>query len=145
MKFVAIFFVLLMTASAHAEGPCDYYSMKARALGCSKDNYLTKFGERYCRIFERRQPSFSDRAQAILTRIRGCLILAMEERHPTCETSEAIGLGTHYGCYIQSGYCNLSGSDRLHIFWVMRGQALNPRIRRVGAQLEETCRARGLY
>ncbi len=123
---------------------CEYYAYKARSLGCSKDNYLLKFGYRYCRAFEKRQAKFSVAARPVLDKIRSCLILEMEQRQPACLTAEAHGFNSHVPCYLLSGFCGLSGSDKLHIFWIIRDQVANANFRKVASVITRAC-ATGKY
>lgn len=132
------------TAFASEIEQCEYYPQKARQLGCSKDNYLMKFGYRYCRAFEKRHTKFSDAAQPVLDKIRGCLILQMEKRQPVCLTAEAHGFNSHVPCYLLNGYCGLSGSDKLHILWIVRDQVANGNFRKVSSVINKAC-ATGKY
>lgn len=143
-RFGFVLALLFVAISASAQSPCDYYAQKAQALGCAKDNYLLKFGHRYCRVFEKREHSFSAAARPVLDHIRGCLILAMEERHPTCQTAQKIGYETHYGCYVQNGFCELPEADKIHIYWLIRAEILNPNFRIVASDILRACRSRDL-
>lgn len=140
MSRVFLALLPLLFAAQTQASPCDFYALKARELGCSSDNYLVKFGYRYCRVFEKRQATFSLDAQPVLERIRSCLMLAMDEANPTCESTEEIGFGSHLGCYVENGFCEMSQSDKLHILWVVRSQILNPKFRRVARAIDRACK-----
>ncbi|MES2962895.1 MAG: hypothetical protein V4760_03325 [Bdellovibrionota bacterium] len=145
MKLFAFFLALVISqlisfsAQASEIAQCEYYPQKARALGCGKDNYLMKFGYRYCRSFETRHTKFSADAQPVLDKIRTCLILEMEKRQPVCLTAEAHGFNSHVPCYLLNGYCGLSGSDKLHILWIVRDQVANKNFRKVSSVINRAC------
>lgn len=145
MRILVFALLSLVSSTALAASPCDYYKQKANLLGCDSRNYLVRFGDRYCRAFEKREVEFSSAARPVLSRIRGCLILEMDAKRPTCSTSETIGYESHVGCYVEQGFCGLSREDKLRILWVVRAEITKSKFRSVANRILRACRERSVF
>ncbi len=119
---------------------CDFYCYKANELGCAKDTYLLQFGQKYCRRYIRNSSKFSDRVQAVLAKIRSCLVDRLEnQRGLTCVDAEVVGMHSHVSCYVDSGFCGLAKMDQFQIFWLANELIFNENVRHEMGQVDQLC------
>ena len=96
-------------------GACGYYRCREARAGCGSDGYLLGYVGRYCDRFATvTEPRVSHAAAAWLGRVRTCLVDYLAEEVPedaSCEEIHRMGTDSHTGCYLESGFCELSIGD----------------------------------
>lgn len=120
---------------------CDFYSLKAHALSCASTNYLVRFGDHYCREFEKVEPFFTPGGRNVLNCIRPCLIQALNRPDLTCSNLQAVAFASHVKCYSGCGFCDLPVSDKMMIGAVVWREFFNPEFRLVMDKVSEKCMA----
>lgn len=127
-------------AGANDMPACDFYKEKARELGCDENNYLTVFGEKYCRDFVNLEKDFSPAGVKTFAHIRGCLIDSLKEAPElSCANARDIAEHSHVKCYRGSGYCDLPGSDKWTVFKTVWTELFDSGFRDVVSQINEDC------
>ncbi len=135
------FFVTGSMALAIPVDSCDFYDQLEVKMKCGEGGYIQKFASPYCKAYLSRNNEFSSKGQIILRNIRLCLqeILALKANSLTCAELEDYGIASHEYCYLNAGYCELGGADRLRVFWVARGEVLNIPIWSLVAKVQTQC------
>ena len=101
---------------------CDYYRCReAQSSGqCGDEGYYLGFGYQYClRYRQVTEPRMSEFGQQWSARTRRCLMEILDadiEDTPDCAALEDAGYESHLDCYADSGFCDLSLSDRKRLF-----------------------------
>lgn len=103
---------------------CEFYLKADKHLNCSNDpddqqKYLVKYGYRLCKKYSEKQENWDIPLQNFITQVAPCLQNEIAELMTTNITCEALGkkaFASHSGCYIQSGFCELSFSDKMKVF-----------------------------
>ncbi|OFZ29208.1 MAG: hypothetical protein A2622_14305 [Bdellovibrionales bacterium RIFCSPHIGHO2_01_FULL_40_29] len=124
---------------------CTSYEYIDTHLNCGEKSYLQHFAIPYCNKYLRKNEIFSDRAQVILANIRSCLqmeLLARANSDLNCENIEEIGVESHYGCYLESGFCDLPEVDNLKVMWIARLEVFNVKVMSVFSKVVAECRIR---
>ncbi|KAI9750689.1 MAG: hypothetical protein M1815_001672 [Lichina confinis] len=97
---------------------CDFYQTCIEdRYQCGPKGYPLGFGERYCKKFGAAGPQMSAAGQEWVTKTMLCLQkalvpIASQASPTTCEDIRQVAYASHPGCYVQSGYCTLSLSDK---------------------------------
>ena len=118
---ILIFYILFVAGVSMASTECQPYLELQSQYACEKPNYFLDFGYKYCRLFEKHSEGFSPKGQATLPFIRSCLIAQIEnEPILTCKTAKSLALQHHFDCYVQSGFCDLSITDKWKVYRVVR-------------------------
>lgn len=121
---------------------CTSYEYIDDHLRCGYQSYLQQFAIPYCNRYLQKNDIFSEKAQLILADIRSCLqteLLAHDHTDLTCENIEDIGVESHYGCYLQSGFCELEELDKVKVMWIARRQVLNIKVMSVFTKVMSVC------
>jgi hypothetical protein len=141
MTIIALIALLAAPAAQANDLPlCDFYKEKSKELGCSSDNYLTVFGEKYCREFVELEKDFTPAGVKTFAHIRGCLIESLKEAPElTCANARDIAEHSHVKCYRGSGYCDLPGSDKWVVFRTVWKELFSSGFRSVVSQINEDC------
>lgn len=137
-----IFLWLILSISSHANDMplCDFYKDKSKELGCDADNYLTVFGEKYCRDFVELEGDFSAAGKKTFAHIRSCLIESLKEAPElSCANAREIAEQSHVKCYRGSGYCDLPGGDKWTVLKTVWTELFDSGFRGVVSQINEDC------
>lgn len=119
---------------------CDAYERLSSDLGCPADGYLMKFGYKYCREFIQQDASFSEPGRATLAKIRSCLISSLQAKTElTCENVKARAEQDHVDCYLSSGFCELSSSDKMKLAEIVWDEFEDPAFAKVAETINERC------
>lgn len=98
-------------------GACDYYPCREATAHCGEDGYLMRFANHYCERYRLvSEPHASPAARRFLERVRRCLVTTFDAEVPEgtdCATMRERGFSSHPGCYVESGFCELSVADWL--------------------------------
>ena len=140
MKF--FFALLLMVLPAQGEDTCSRYYELDSKLQCGSNGYLQQFAIPYCEEYLERSSEFSSRSQEILQNIRQCLQneLVIKE-NLSCSNIAKIGVQSHYGCYLQSGFCDMEPKDQMLVIWIAREQVFNWPVFDVFLRVQRACLA----
>lgn len=88
--------------------------------GCGAEGYPLGFGGRYGqRYWDEAPDHLSEAGVAWIHRVAACLQVALVEAvdaTSTCDEVRAAGFASHDGCYLDTGFCELSLADQL---WVV--------------------------
>jgi len=119
--------VLFLHQSVSAfDNRCEFYLQVDQTLGCSADptdhqKYLVNYGYRLCKKYSEHQLSWDYPLQTFITRVAPCLQNKVAELMTTEITCTALGqkaFASHSACYRESGFCELSFSDKMKVFKV---------------------------
>lgn len=137
----------LFTAPAEASEYrwCKAYPLLNQKLGCEKDNYLVRFGQKYCEVYVRTNETFSPKTQVTLRKIRHCLVKdALLNPSLSCANSEAMAMKSHIGCYLESGFCKVPLHEQVAIWWLAKSETVQPSFLRTMYAVRAACRALAL-
>jgi hypothetical protein len=104
---------------------CGFYLCQEKNHLCGPKGYPLGFGFKFCQVYLQTQQNYSPAAHAWLQRVRVCLMNEFtkeEAENPsrTCREIKSQSFHSHVGCYVRTGFCELTGMDHLRIFWAMR-------------------------
>lgn len=135
--------ILLFSSTVFARSQCDFYQDISNKLQCSQDDYFLRFGEKYCRVFIAKAPRFSSEGQNFLRQVRQCLIqkIANGVKHGalSCSNMDELAMDHHINCYVKSGFCTLSGSDRRELFLLTWRAMLESNILEMSWKINSAC------
>ncbi|MFS4460862.1 hypothetical protein [Bdellovibrio sp. HCB2-146] len=125
---------------------CDYYICAEEHNPCGKQGYWIGWGHRYCQKYLDSEKSFSLEAQQWLRENRQCLQSRAEEisQGTQCSGIRKAAMESHVGCYVETGFCELSFKDKAAILWGLRTALNAPEAWIEGIRLEKACREQGL-
>lgn len=123
--FLLLFILLPTTALADcrpSDNSCDFYSCQEQQRSCGSRGYWMNFGEKYCKKFLYNEENFSPRVQSWLQDVRLCLQERTLEltQQSSCKNLYREAMHSHVGCYVDTGFCDLSFLERSHVFWYLR-------------------------
>jgi hypothetical protein len=127
---------------------CGFYLCKEQTHNCGPKGYPIGFGFKFCQIYLHSEKNYSPAAHAWLRRVRVCLMeefAKTDAENPgrTCGEIKSEGFGSHVGCYVKTGFCELSGVDYLQIFWAMRSSMIHAEIYEDAYGVAKVCAQRG--
>jgi hypothetical protein len=98
---------------------CDFYGNCSEAtLQCGATGYPLQYGQKNCLKFQNNLAVFSPAGQDFIWSTMHCLqeaLVATTTCDSTCDTLYAAAFASHPQCYIQGGFCSLSGLDVWHV------------------------------
>lgn len=125
-------FLLLGVQLSHAEeswdleNSCSSYYAIENQLRCGYASYVRTFALPYCQQYLDKKDSFSPQGQLILKKIRTCLqeelLNEVKSGNVLCENIRSVGIESHYKCYLESGFCDISKTDLVTVMWIARRQ-----------------------
>lgn len=150
-----LFFILLtglvfgMTALADGSLPsnctpakdsCDYYLCKARELNCTSTDYPVKFGYKLCQRYLQDQHTAPRAFETWFPAVRECLQKKFDalQLH-SCQNIDETAFSTHVDCYIQTGFCQLSTSDKAWLVVETSWQMFDPLAMQTALQVQHAC------
>lgn len=136
MKALLFFALLLSPFMSFAQNcvpnvdSCGFYLCEEKIHQCGPHGYPIGFGFKFCQIFLNSEQNYSQPAHEWLRRVRVCLMNDFERPNDTrnCGQIKSDSFGSHVGCYVQTGFCELNAFDKMQIFWAMRASAVHPEI-----------------
>jgi len=149
-SLIIVFFLVAFSAlasdpkrCAYLSTDCEYYTCVAAARHCQGRTYPLQFGRRYCLRFEARKDRFSPLGQSWINDVRSCLIREMDTYPPdlTCADLKTRAFRDHVPCYLESGYCNLSGRDKRQVIKAIWPSFKNIHVILAGFKTNEVCTA----
>ncbi len=142
---ILILVVLLTSTRVFAQGinDCEFYREQSLAMGCSKGDYLIKFGYKYCKKFQAIQNQFTPAGLKTLDAIRNCLINELDQTPGLlCSNMKSVALQSHVKCYVKVGYCSMEKRDRNLIARTVWRELIDPEFASVSFQIESACNKR---
>jgi hypothetical protein len=120
---------------------CDFYRCVEKEMPCGRDGYILGFGERFCRRFDNILDKLSPQGKSWFFTARQCLtkkILSLD-KYNSCGEIEEKSYSDHKPCYINSGYCDLSISDKFQIMKVISPLLLKMNVLIMGEEIQRNC------
>lgn len=152
LVFIAFFYSQIGFAQTGCHqwlGTCDYYLCLDAAFSCSSNNYLSRFGYKYCHHFDTEVYShLTSNGQAWLDRVKFCLQESIENYEQfdwstpnttQCRRLHRRSVSSHSNCYVQTGYCELPGNDRRKIRQVILPSLWQPDLFAEALQIFSSC------
>ncbi|XGC81721.1 hypothetical protein ACES2L_04395 [Bdellovibrio bacteriovorus] len=108
---------------------------------CGDKGYWLKFGDHYCKKFLDDEAKFPAKTQVWLKDVRECLQTRAEElsRQVSCERMQDEALDSHVGCYIDTGFCELSMQERVKVYWYLKKTMLHSYAWKEAAAIHNLC------
>ncbi|KAJ3408445.1 hypothetical protein HDV05_004977 [Chytridiales sp. JEL 0842] len=99
---------------------CDFYFDCLETYNtCGPQGYAISYGGKYCKKFAAAEQKFSPKGQKWMWDVMSCLqkelVPRLGDSTFTCPQIKTFAYGTHPGCYVKSGMCELSPLDWLQI------------------------------
>lgn len=141
------FFIILLTATtAFAAGPssqnCEYYKTVEASYQCGSTGYPLQFGYRLCQKYLKAEPSISKTVKKWFPKVRLCLQEYIARNHGnfrSCSNLHTRAIDSHIGCYLKTGFCDLSWADSIQILKVTSRDILNRDIIALSAKINLAC------
>lgn len=126
-----------------SKNSCEAYRCLEDVYRCGKRGYLTHYGLRKCETYLQHQDSVSPALNRWFKKVRHCLqeSLIISE-FDSCDQISDFAFESHIGCYVSTGYCDLSRQDQLHNLYLIGLDAFNLTSLITGAHIEQACRLR---
>ena len=149
MKTIFGLAILFASFSSQAYCPssyssCDYYVCAEQHDPCGPKGYWMGWGHRFCQKFLDKEDQFSFEAAQWLRENRNCLQARAEEitERSQCSGIRKGAMESHVACYVDTGFCELSLSDKASILWNLRAAMSAPEAWIEGLNLNKACGAR---
>jgi hypothetical protein len=130
--FSTILFLFVVSAHAELQAPkestCSFYLSLEKMIPCGPSGYAIDFGYPYCEKFLKSKfYRFSENGKKFLTRNAFCLqdviykdFSANEQL--SCNEVSHMAFTGHADCFINSGFCELSFSDKVILTNIIKNQ-----------------------
>lgn len=131
---------------------CEAYSCLEEKVSCGEKGYFLKFGLKNCENFLEKEEEMSPSAQAWMPRVRLCLQAELFQitdqvqadapiwsSAKTCKKIKKEAFKSHVDCYVETGFCELSWSDRLKIARIAGKDAFLPQSISTEMQILSIC------
>ncbi len=135
MKYTILIILLSLFAitgkaelQAPKENSCEFYLSLEETIPCGASGYAEDFGYLYCEKFLKTKfHRFSKRGQSFLNKNAQCLQESLYRDYSsndslTCKQIQSMAFEGHADCYINSGFCELSISDKIILTNVIKNQ-----------------------
>ena len=124
-------------------GQCGYYKCVQDEIRCSDSDYLSGFAIPYCYKYQADQKNYSDRGQIFLSKVRYCLQVKIEdftnENQYACKDLREYAIHSHIGCYLNSGFCELSMAEKMRIVLTAKSDLIHGDVRKAGLETMKLC------
>lgn len=149
MKYWLLLIFILNPLFARAQlcepdvSSCSFYLCQEQEHRCGPRGYPVGFGFKFCQLFLNTEKNYSNEAYGWLRRVRVCLMDSMNEivsrGRKSCDQIKDEGFRSHLGCYIDTGFCDLSLRDQWKISWAMRTSFIHREVIRDGLSVMQAC------
>lgn len=146
MKFLLL---TLLSSSVFAARPssksCDFYKTVEASYRCGTSGYPLQFGYRLCEKYRKAEPSMSKAVKRWFPKVRFCLQDYIARNHGSfrsCSDLHQRAIDSHIGCYLKTGFCDLSWGDSVQILKVTSTDILNTDIIALSAKVNYACAGR---
>ena len=125
-------------------GTCDFYLCQEQKNPCGLDGYNLTFGYKYCSgsKFKLLNEMTTPLGKSWVSDVFQCL----QKRNLTlstnvCSEIKKESYDSHPDCYVQAGFCDLKGNEKVHIFNLIKKEILSFQTVVQGADLIKQCGA----
>lgn len=121
---------------------CEYYQCRDQLQMCGPQGYFLRFGYPYCsRFMTQVKPTFSEEGALWLDRVGQCLRDQLEgiSVQESCKETEDLAISSHVSCYLDTGFCQLSFSEKLKLLKVVYKELQDSRLLGVFLKLMTSC------
>ena len=120
---------------------CEFYSCLETKKNCGKYGYPLGFGKKYCLLFEKREHKFSASGNLFINKTRNCLIKTLLDspKEVSCKALKRQAFKDHISCYIESGFCELSKSDKKNLYKIVWPTLWRGKVIRSGLKVKKHC------
>lgn len=133
-------------------GTCDFYLCQEQNNPCGVDGYNLGFGYKYCSgsKFKLWPQMHTELGKSWVQNVFQCLQKKnfvdslTQAKAQTCESIHKTSVASHPDCYVEAGFCNLSNSDRLAIFNLIKSEILSTDTVTQGLRILQLCRDKDL-
>jgi hypothetical protein len=97
---------------------CDFYTCLESNYSCGPSGYPIGYGYKFCSKFGESYYSFSPKGQVWVNNVRQCLQESLIDDmscNSSCSKIQSDAFGSHAGCYVRTGVCELPPSDWFEI------------------------------
>ena len=119
---------------------CNYYLCHELKKTCGNSGYSIDFGYRYCLKYQKDE-KYTSQGKDWLAVVRECLQSELNALSDdlSCKETRSQAVKSHYGCYIDAGFCSLPLSDQRRIIRTAGFKLLDPEVFLSGLQIIKTC------
>jgi len=100
----------------NATNPCEFYQKLHEVSTCRPKDYPLGFGKFFCELFSKEgYPHLTSQGKDWFIQTQICLIEAaanaVDEGHTQCRKLTRDSVNSHFGCYLNAGFCDLPHKD----------------------------------
>lgn len=125
---------------------CGFYLCEERNHHCGPKGYPLGFGFKICQIFLHSEQEYSSPARQWLRQVRVCLMEEFQKANDSgpriCQDIKRDSFRSHVGCYVSTGFCELSAHDQAQIFWPMRSSLIYSEVLQDIYSIAQICASR---
>lgn len=123
---------------------CEYYLCHELKEPCGSKGYTIDFGYRYCLKYLD-DDRYTEEGKTWLSLVRSCLQDQMFtlDQGLSCSETKTQAIKSHYGCYIDAGFCTLPLQDQRRILRTVGPGVLDPEIFLSGLEILGQCYKNG--
>lgn len=149
MKKIISLFLLFGFVSAMAEdcsqyiGTCSFYLCREKQHACGNKGYYLGFAYKYCRKAELElNKKLSSEGLNWSKQVAVCLQNSVDKipDDDNCTDVSQMAIKEHAECYVDTGFCELKGSDKRKVLWLVKAEARHPKILKQGLSILNECR-----
>jgi hypothetical protein len=121
---------------------CEYYSCFESKRKCGRFGNSRGFGEKYCLKFEKVKTKFTAVGEQWIESTRNCLIekLGPNIDVKSCREIKNESFREHLSCYVESGFCQLSKTDRKQVYKTIWPSLWRVRSIKAGIAIKKICK-----
>lgn len=136
-------FTLKDTGCKPANNSCEFYRCVESETACGPKGYPLNFGERLCERYRAEEPKSSSSLQVWYPKVRKCLQVALKQAGEIrdCGDLSKKAFASHVGCYVGTGFCDLSFGDKFAIAATTGVDLLNPDAQAMVGKVQEICKS----
>lgn len=141
MSFATGVFASELEECESKRSSCDFYSCVEKEMPCGKDGYFIGFGDRFCRRFDNILDKLSPEGKTWFFNARQCLTgkILSRNKYNNCQEIEEKSYNDHKPCYMDTGYCDLTSSDKFQIMKVISPLLLKMNVLIMGHEIQMGC------
>jgi hypothetical protein len=126
---------------------CAFYGICLEAaLRCGAGGYPIRYGQRNCNKFQNNRKLFSPAGETWIWAVMHCLQTSLVapattacDPNTACSMIETTAFSSHAPCYVNNGFCSLSGRDYAAVLWTVGGDLANLEAIKEAGQTANLC------
>ena len=140
MRFLLLLLISFSALAAPSETDCRYYLEVEKHFKCGPRGYLLNFGHRLCEKYLRSEPHARPAVQTWFPKVRYCLQdFIAHGSFTNCSDLKEQALESHIGCYVSTGFCELSGKDERQLLRMTSGDLFRPSVLLLALRIKPEC------